>query len=73
MSYEITGAQVIDAKAKVWILTEVTFTGAAILRRDKAAYQDTWIELVKFCVQENARKTLSQRTLKTAAECAEKS
>ncbi len=46
MSYEITGAQVIDAKAKVWILTEVTFTGAAILRRDKAAYQDTWIELV---------------------------
>jgi len=23
----------------------VTFTGAAILRRDKAAYQDTWIEL----------------------------
>jgi hypothetical protein len=23
----------------------VTFTGAAILRRDKAAYEDTWIEL----------------------------
>jgi hypothetical protein len=23
----------------------VTFTGAAILRRDKAAYRDTWIEL----------------------------
>ena len=46
MSYEITGAQVLDSKAKVWILTEVTFTGAAILRRDKAAYQATWIELV---------------------------
>jgi len=45
MSYEITGAQVVDARAKVWILTEVTFTGAAILRRDKAAYPDTWIEL----------------------------
>jgi hypothetical protein len=23
----------------------VTFTGAAILRREKAAYPDTWIEL----------------------------
>jgi len=45
MSYEITGAQIIDTRAKVWILTSVTFTGAAILRRDKAAYQDTWIEL----------------------------
>jgi len=29
----------------VWTLTDVTFTGAAILRRDKAAYSNTWIEL----------------------------
>jgi hypothetical protein len=29
------------------MLTAVTFTGAAILRRDKAAYRDTWIELEK--------------------------
>ena len=32
-------------RARVWTLTKVTFTGAAILRRDKAAYRDTWIEL----------------------------
>jgi hypothetical protein len=24
---------------------KVTFTGAAILRKDKAAYRETWIEL----------------------------
>ena len=45
MSYEITDAQVADNRAGVWLLTKVTFTGAAILRRDKAAYRDTWIEL----------------------------
>jgi len=45
MSYEIADARVADVKATVWTLTQVTFTGAAILRRDKAAYRDTWIEL----------------------------
>lgn len=45
MSYEIADARVADLRAKVWTLTQVTFTGAAILRRDKAAYRDTWIEL----------------------------
>ena len=45
MSYEIADAQVADMRASVWTLTRVTFTGAAILRRDKAAYQETWIEL----------------------------
>jgi hypothetical protein len=45
MSYEIADARIADTKAKVWTLTKVTFTGAAILRRDKAAYRDTWIEL----------------------------
>jgi len=45
MSYEISDARVADMRAKVWILTKVTFTGAAILRRDKAAYRETWIEL----------------------------
>ncbi len=45
MSYEIAEARVADVRASVWTLTHVTFTGAAILRRDKAAYHDTWIEL----------------------------
>ena len=45
MSYEIAEAQIEDMKARVWVLNKVTFTGAAILRRDKAAYQGTWIEL----------------------------
>jgi hypothetical protein len=45
MSYEVTGVQLADARARVWMLEKVTFTGAAILRRDKAAYRDTWIEL----------------------------
>lgn len=45
MSYEIADARVADVRSRVWTLTHVTFTGAAVLRRDKAAYRDTWIEL----------------------------
>jgi len=45
MSYEITDALVEDITASVWVLSRVTFTGAAVLRRDKAAYRATWIEL----------------------------
>jgi len=48
MSYEIADGQVADTRASTWMLTRVTFTGAAILRRDKAAYQDTWIRLEEY-------------------------
>jgi hypothetical protein len=46
MSYEITDARIADSRAAVWTVTEFTFTGAAMLRRDRAAYRDTWIELI---------------------------
>lgn len=45
MSYEVADVEVADPEARVWRLTKVMFTGAAILRRDKAAYRDTWIGL----------------------------
>ncbi len=45
LSYEVTDVEIADTRAHVWTLSKVTFTGAAILRRDKAAYRDTWIEL----------------------------
>lgn len=45
MSFEVTDVALADPKAQVWTLVKVTFTGAAILRKEKAAYQDTWIEL----------------------------
>jgi hypothetical protein len=45
MSYELTDVDVVDRRSRFWILTQATFTGAAILRRSKAAYQDTWIQL----------------------------
>ena len=41
MSYELADAHVENMHADVWKLTEVTFTGAAILLRDKAAYGKT--------------------------------
>ena len=41
MSYELADAHVEDMRASVWRLTKATFTGAAILLRDKAAYQGT--------------------------------
>jgi hypothetical protein len=45
MSFEVTDAVITDTRSRVWTLVKVTFTGAAILRKAKAAYQDTWIEL----------------------------
>lgn len=45
MSFEVTEVVPADKRAKVWKLDKVTFTGAAILRKAKAAYQDTWIGL----------------------------
>jgi hypothetical protein len=41
MSYELADARVEDMRAEVWKLTRVTFTGAAILLREKAAYTGT--------------------------------
>ena len=41
MSYELADAHVEDMHASIWKLTRVTFTGAAILLREKAAYRAT--------------------------------
>jgi hypothetical protein len=45
MSYELADAHVADMRASVWTLTRATFTGAAILLRDKAAYRGTSFRL----------------------------
>lgn len=41
MSYELADARVENMTAEIWKLTRVTFTGAAILLREKAAYRAT--------------------------------
>ena len=41
MSYEIADARVENMRAEIWKLTRVTFTGAAVLLREKAAYRAT--------------------------------
>ena len=45
MSYELADAHVADMQASVWALTRATFTGAAILLREKAAYRGTSFRL----------------------------
>jgi hypothetical protein len=47
MSYELADARVEDMRAEVWRLTRVTFTGAAILLREKAAYRATSFRLAR--------------------------
>lgn len=47
MSYELADAHVQDMRAPVWTLTKATFTGAAILLRDKAAYRGTSFRLCR--------------------------
>ena len=46
MSYEIADARIDDVRAGIWTVSACTFTGAAVLRRDRAAYGATWIELM---------------------------
>jgi len=47
MSYELADAHVADMRAQVWTLTKATFTGAAILLREKAAYRNTSCRLLR--------------------------
>jgi hypothetical protein len=46
MSYEIADVRVVDTAAPVWVATDFKFTGAAVLLREKAAYQATSMELM---------------------------
>ncbi|WP_263366942.1 hypothetical protein [Edaphobacter bradus] len=45
MSYELADAHVEDLRSSIWTLTRATFTGAAILLREKAAYRSTSFRL----------------------------
>jgi hypothetical protein len=47
MSYELADAHVADMRAQIWTLTRATFTGAAILLREKAAYRGTSFRLCR--------------------------
>jgi hypothetical protein len=47
MSYEMAEAHVTDMRQTVWELNQVTFTGAAILLREKAAYRETSFKLIE--------------------------
>jgi hypothetical protein len=47
MSYELADAHVADMRAQVWTLTRATFTGAAILLREKAAYRSTSFKVTR--------------------------
>jgi len=53
MSYELADAHVADMRASIWTLTRATFTGAAILLREKAAYRGT-----SFRVRRGAKRPL---------------
>jgi hypothetical protein len=45
MSYEIADAYVVSPASPVWTVTAFTFTGAAVLRREKTAYPETWFAI----------------------------
>lgn len=45
MSYEIATASVKDKRDDIWVLSNIIFSGAAILYADKAAYRTTSISL----------------------------
>jgi hypothetical protein len=55
MSYELADAHVADMRDTVWRLTRATFTGAAILLREKAAYRATSFRVCRKAKQRVAR------------------
>jgi len=57
MSYELADAHVADMRAPIWTLTRATFTGAAILLRDKAAYTRTSFRLARATATKSRRAT----------------
>jgi hypothetical protein len=59
MSYELADAHVEDMRADIWTLTRATFTGAAILLREKAAYRNTSFALAA----KRCRMPLAQRSV----------
>lgn len=60
MSFEVSDAYVEQVTAPIWRLTRVTFTGAAILRKNKAAYENTWIRLEAFAPEQMKRPGAEQ-------------
>jgi hypothetical protein len=62
MSYELADAHVADMNAPVWTLTRATFTGAAILLRDKAAYRNTSFRVTRD-QRERQKSNVRQRSL----------
>ena len=56
MSFELADARVEDIRAELWTLTRVTFTGAAILLTQHAAYRTTTFVIGKG-INENLSET----------------
>ena len=54
MSYEIADAFVVSPVSPVWTVTSFTFTGAAVLRREKTAYPETWFAINQAAPKSNA-------------------
>ena len=61
MSYEIADVHVADVEATVWAVTKFTFTGAAVLLKNKAAYQRTWVEITGHEARQRFDKAAAMR------------
>lgn len=61
MSYELADAHVADMRAQVWTLTRATFTGAAILLREKAAYRGTSFRVRRAVGRRGAERVSASR------------
>ena len=60
MSYELADAHVADMRDTVWRLTRATFTGAAILLREKAAYRATSFRVNRRAEHRQARAAVTK-------------
>ncbi len=65
MSYELADAHVENMRADIWKLTKVTFTGAAVLLANKAAYQKTTFNISAEAERFTGNISFIDRKLKT--------
>lgn len=68
MSYELADAHVVNMRADVWTVNLMTFTGAAILLREHAAYKRTSFHILE-AARESECEAMAARGMELKAVC----
>ena len=68
LSFEIAQVAVADPSADIWVLEDLTFTGAAILKKRSAAYESTSLIAAKAAMEKDIMATKTRKARKATGE-----